>query len=465
MNEARQTCFIDMPFGDKKDPYSGGTIHFDDVYERGIEPAVIEAGLECIRGDRERTGGVIHSAMFARLLLSDFVIADMTTANPNVFYELGVRHCARPRTTIPIFSGGTPIPFDVGPVRAIPYSLENGSLTEEGAAALKSALTQRIRDALERQAVPDSPLFEFVRGFPGIELSHEMTDVFRDKVKYAEEFKRQLVDARTGCTYAEGIERLKAVEASLEDLHAMEHGTLIDLFLSYRDLEAVSEMIALYDRFPPALKESVVARQQLAMALNRRAQPGDRKRARDTLKKIIDERGGDAETYGLLGRIDKDRFSDAKSKNDPLAEGHLDAAISSYTKGFEMDPLDYYPGVNAVNLLTQKGTPEALEKAASLVPVVTFAVVRRGGIESEDYWQVATVFELACLKGDLSLANKALLRAASLAPVGWMLRTTANNLDMLITALRNKGEATEQLESFRAILTQKAHELSEGGEY
>ncbi len=464
MNEIRQSCFVDMPYGDKLDFRSGTVIHFDDIYKRGIEPAVTEAGLECIRGDQERTGGVIHSAMFARLLLSDFVIADMTTANPNVFYELGVRHCAKPQTTIPIYSGSAPIPFDVGPVRAISYSLEDGTLRDEGAKALKAALSQRIRDALERSTVPDSPLFEFVKGFPGIELSHEVTDVFRDKVKYAEKFKQRLADARTGCTAAEGTSHLKTIESELGDLHTIEHGALIDLYLSYRDVDAWGEMIVLYERFPSALRDSVLARQQLAMALNRRANPGDRKKARDILAKIIKDRGGDAETYGLLGRIDKDLFKEAKAKDDPAAEAYLDAAIDSYTKGFEMEPLDYYPGVNAVSLLTQKGTPEALKKAESLIPLVTFSVIRRGGLESGDYWEVATVFELSCIKGDFALANKALLRAVTVADAGWKLDTTANNLRLLIAAQQNRGKSAEQLELFLNFLSKKGKELAEGGE-
>jgi hypothetical protein len=128
---SRQVCFIDMPFGNKVDPKSGMTISFDQIYEVGIFPAVEEAGLQCIRGDREVTGGLNHTAMFARLLIAEFVVADMTTANPNVFYELGVRHATRPYTTIPIFATLGAPPFDVNGVRAIPYELIDGKLSPE----------------------------------------------------------------------------------------------------------------------------------------------------------------------------------------------------------------------------------------------------------------------------------------------------------------------------------------------
>ena len=157
---SRQVCFVDMPFGTKTDPRSGIEIDFDDVYERGIEPAIVGAGLEPIRGDRETTGGIIHTAMFARLLLSEFVLADLTAANPNVFYELGVRHTAKPYTTIPIFATLGAVPIDVSFVRAIPYDLVDGALTDESAAALRENIGTRIRSALTGPVSEDSPLFQ-----------------------------------------------------------------------------------------------------------------------------------------------------------------------------------------------------------------------------------------------------------------------------------------------------------------
>ena len=100
----KKLCFIDMPFGEKLDAKTGINVDFNQVYEQGIKPGVEQAGLSCLRGDHENTGGIIHTAMFARLLMSEFVVADLTTSNPNVFYELGIRHAAKPTTTIPIYA-------------------------------------------------------------------------------------------------------------------------------------------------------------------------------------------------------------------------------------------------------------------------------------------------------------------------------------------------------------------------
>jgi hypothetical protein len=77
-------CFVLMPFGQKPDS-SGTLINFDAVYKELIAPAIVEAGMEPLRADEEMTGGMIHKPMFERLILCDYAVADLTTANANVF--------------------------------------------------------------------------------------------------------------------------------------------------------------------------------------------------------------------------------------------------------------------------------------------------------------------------------------------------------------------------------------------
>ena len=139
----RALCFVDMPFGQKPDLKSGVVVDFDQIYNEAIKPAIEGCGLEALRGDQELTGGIIHSAMFARLLLAEFVVADLTLANANVFYELGIRHAAKPFTTVPIFANASALPFDVALVRAVGYQLKKGKLTKAAAQKLKSKLAKR----------------------------------------------------------------------------------------------------------------------------------------------------------------------------------------------------------------------------------------------------------------------------------------------------------------------------------
>jgi len=159
-------CFIIMPFGKKVDPAGGPDIDFDLIYKNALEVAVRDAGMEPIRADEERAGGIIHKAMFERLLLCDYAIADLTTANANVFYELGVRHTARPRTTLTIFAKHQPIAFDVNSLRSLPYGLgKNNAFREQEASALRDQVADKLRDLrnLTMEHAPiDSPVFTFL---------------------------------------------------------------------------------------------------------------------------------------------------------------------------------------------------------------------------------------------------------------------------------------------------------------
>jgi hypothetical protein len=159
----RPLCFVLLPFG-KKPAIAGGLVDFDAVYRELIAPAVAEAGLEPLRADEEMSGGVIHKPMFERLILCEYAVADLTTANANVFYELGVRHAVRPWSTVLMFAeGGGQLPFDVAPLRALPYRLDPDRTPADSAAA-RRPLTERLIEA--QKATPDSPLFQLVEGFP-----------------------------------------------------------------------------------------------------------------------------------------------------------------------------------------------------------------------------------------------------------------------------------------------------------
>src|SRR5712691_7631567 len=156
MSPERPLCFVLLPFGVKKDPATLTEINFDAIYEQAIRPAIEGAGLDPIRADEERTGGIIHKPMFERLLLCDYAIADLTTGNPNVYYELGVRHATRPATTLAIFADHQRLPFDLNFLRSLPYRLGEGNrFGPREASELASKLTHRLLDL--RSGVNDGP--------------------------------------------------------------------------------------------------------------------------------------------------------------------------------------------------------------------------------------------------------------------------------------------------------------------
>jgi len=454
----RALCFVDMPFGQKSDLKSGVLVDFDQIYNEAIKPAIEECKLEALRGDEELTGGIIHSAMFARLLLAEFVVADLTLANANVFYELGIRHAAKPFTTVPILANVSALPFDVALVRAVGYQLENGKLTEASAQNLKTELAGRLREAINGLARDDSPLFQLIPKFPGIDLPEEVTETFKDRIKEAEEFREMLSSARAQ-PLREEREALLKIRRDLGDLKTVQRSVLIELMSSFRDAEAFGELIELYNTFPAPLKEYVIVKQQFALALNRRNQSDDREKALKILDELLKNRGPDSETLGIKGRIYKDIYKEAAQAGRITATAALDDAIDAYTKGFETDPRDYYPGVNAINLLIQKGDAEALREVERLLPLVSFAVARRGGASSVDYWDLATVLELACIGEDWATANRVIAKAVLAATDSFKTATTLDNLRLLKKARERAGREVTELDGILNELSARDMEL------
>ena len=459
----RAVCFVDMPYGKKPDLASGVEVDFDSVYENAIKPAIVNCDLEPVRGDEERTGGIIHLPMFGRLLLSDYVIADLTLGNPNVFYELGIRHTARPFTTIPIYAAIRPLPFDVGLVRTIPYALEKGVLSPEAANKLRMDLEARLKETIKGAASKDSPIFQLIQSFPQIDLPHEVTEIFQDYVKHSEEFRRNLAAARAEDSDEKRRAALSGIQAGLGDIKAVQREVLIDLLLSFRDASGWDEMVRLCEDFPSSLQSNVLVRQQWALALNRRNSPGDRERAKEMLEALVKEKGADPETLGILGRVHKDRYRDLKDKESATAKmqarAALDAAIQAYTQGFQSDPRDYYPGVNAVSLLVAKGDSDALKEADRLAPLVSFAVARRGGASSSDYWDLATVLELSAIGGDWKMVDRVLPKVLEAGDKAWKVKTTLDNLVLLESARARAGQQVPELEGVLELLRERYEEL------
>jgi len=439
-----------MPFGTKHDPAGGPDIDFDKIYDTAIRPAIEDAQMEPIRADHEVTGGIIHKAMYERLLLCDFAVGDLTTANSNVFYELGVRHATRPATTVTIFASQQQIPFDVNFLRSLPYSLgEDHAFTNAEATALREALGQHLRELRNqaREGTPtDSPLFQLLDGYVAPDIARLKTDVFRERVQYSESIKRSLTEARRASDRA----AMEGVQQALGPMDQVEVGVLVDLLLSYRAVEAWDGMVALYEQLPAAARRTVLVREQVALAYNRL---NDRDRAQDLLEEILKEQGPSSETCGLLGRIFKDRWSEEQEAgNAAKARGWLKRAVKTYLQGFEADWRDPYPGINAVTLLEIRGDPASLARKDEVLPVVRYAVRQRLKGACPDYWDHATLLELAVIEGDPAAAEEHLGDALAAFREPWEPKTTANNLRLIRRARRARGAAEDWLDKTIAAL-------------
>ena len=459
-------CFVLMPFGQKPNA-KGVVVDFDAVYAELIRPSIEAAGLEAIRADEERLGGVIHKAMFERLILCRYALADLSLVNANVYYELGIRHAVRPHTTLTIFSEGVELPFDVRTNRGVPYQIDSKGRPIEVDAAV-AAISDMLR-AAQQNDVDDSPLFQLVGDLPwrnaADQLPHARTDVFRERARYAEQAKQKLQAARNdGVVTIQGAEK-ELVEAAGGTLAAVEAGIAVDLLLSYRAVKAWGEMVRVYEAMDRPLQRTSMVREQVGFALNRQA--GDAVRAEDhraaetlraravaMLKEVIAEHGPNPETNGILGRVFKDCWQEAADRGNAAASGYLKQAINAYLEGFEADWRDAYPGVNAVTLM--EFTDPIDPRQAELLRVVEYAVDRRIASTEPDYWDYATRLELAVLSRNQSLAAEALGDALAVVRETWEPETTARNLRLILEARQRRGEDTAWIDTLVSGLDAKA---------
>lgn len=243
---------------------------------------------------------------------------------------------------------------------------------------------------------------------------------------------------------------LAAIESRLGDLDAVDADVLLDLFRAYRALQDWDRMAGLYDRLPAYLRATEEVRQQLAFALNRR---GDHDDAIWHLEQVLEEHGPSCETYGLLGRVFKDLWLKARTNGrSHLAQGYLDKAIDTYVRGFETDWRDAYPGINALTLLDVKGDGRSLKLKAELLPLVRFAVKQRLKSGKPDYWDHATLLELAVLDGDEQAAARDLADALARVRESWEPVTTARNLRLIRDGRSARGTVPAWLDRILAEL-------------
>lgn len=135
------TCFVICPIGEEG---SSERSNSDSVLRHIIRPALSAKGYESIvRADGIAEPGIITAQIVQHLLDDDLVVADLTDHNPNVFYELAVRH-ASDKPVIHLIAKHQKIPFDVAPQRTIEYTLDLDGAElarnklEEAAAALQA---------------------------------------------------------------------------------------------------------------------------------------------------------------------------------------------------------------------------------------------------------------------------------------------------------------------------------------
>lgn len=124
---SEKSCFVIAPIGEAG---SETRKRSDQVLKHVIKPAVTQCGYKPVRADQMSEPGLITSQVIQHIVDDELVVADLTERNPNVFYELAIRHAIR-KPLVQLIQKGEAIPFDVAGTRTIHVDHQDLDSVEE----------------------------------------------------------------------------------------------------------------------------------------------------------------------------------------------------------------------------------------------------------------------------------------------------------------------------------------------
>jgi tetratricopeptide repeat protein len=335
-------AFIIRPFGTRKG------IDFDGVEKHLVGPALDNIGAEGRTTGEILEAGNIRIDMFQELLIADIVVADITTNNPNAFYELGIRHSLQEKRTFLIRAKlprpqtddelkEVDVPFDLKTDRYFEYDPGNPGASLE-------RLTEALREtvASNRQ---DSPVF---LSLPELKSQSKESFIpvplgFGEEVQHAEKDKDARKLTLLGLETAgfpwetTGLRNVGRAQLLIKRYGAAKTAWESLRKLDDYDLEANTALGNIYQRLDDLTSSNLALDRALKVATS----PSDL-----------------AEIHGQLGRNKKDLWTRSWStaaSTDEKARNAIDSPLlleahAQYLEAYRLDLNSYYPGLNALFL-------------------------------------------------------------------------------------------------------------------
>lgn len=339
-------CFVIRGFGEKKDA-GGRLIDFDKVDRELIKPAMEKCKLVGGTAAIVQGSGPIHRDMFQLILRAAVVICDITVHNPNVFYELGVRHALRKKFTVLV--KGTPsddrAPFDIAGLRYMEYSW-----ADPGKDVQKLIDVINAMRALDCET--DSPIFLMMPELHQANRSNisGVPPSFAQEVQLARSRKdkgwlRLLVDDVGGEIFErEGLRLVGRAQWALKDFTVAARTWKEVLASDEEDIEANHALANVYERLYCL-----------------QGNPVDLERSNQAIKRLLDHqnlspaqraealalRGRNLKTLWRLGFVELDTQEARRERAiDTLARDTYD----SYREAYRGDLNHFFPGLAALQM-------------------------------------------------------------------------------------------------------------------
>ena len=317
-----QVCFVIMPFGKKK--VGDQDVDFDFIFREVFAPAIDATPLgdgdgrflQAKRTDKDFFTGDISQEMFEYLEYSRFAVADISGLNPNVFYELGVRHRAHEAGTAVFRQVGLPIPFDINTIKAFDYEYQPA----ENVVKSKELITRVLTDSLRYNRL-DSPVQRALLA----QRARAITPTGRNLNEVLRTAENAIRDQR----WADAIEAYReAVELDRSNCRLR---LRLGLFLKDRGMwsEALQEFSSAVESEPAyadAWREKGIAENKLFLKAER---PAGAPTGEDSLRQAVTLAPKDYDSWASLGGVLK-READYLDKN-----GRTEEALATYRQAYE----------------------------------------------------------------------------------------------------------------------------------
>lgn len=184
MSESKRLCFFIAPIGESG---SDTRRRSDDVLKYIVRPACEECGYDVVRADELDTPGIITDRVIGLLLGANVVVVDLTGNNPNVFYELGIRHSAG-LPVVQILQEGARLPFDISNLNTIFFDSSSLASSDQ----CRHRLVRHIRST-EDGGVQGNPVTSYLgKAIPILATGGGKTDLVEQFEKLSERILQEL---------------------------------------------------------------------------------------------------------------------------------------------------------------------------------------------------------------------------------------------------------------------------------
>ncbi len=357
--------FIVRPFGIKQVLKKANTglekpvleaYDFDRIEKELIIPAMNNLELEGGTTGKIFEAGEIREDMFSELLLADIVVADISIHNANVFYELGIRHALKNKTTVLIKCPGyDETPFDILGFRFVSYD-------KEDPAAAIPLLMNALQDSQVSDRT-DSPVF-FTMPSLALQDTEKFFIVPCDFIEEVElatrnsELGKLALLASEADFFSWKIPALRLIGGALVNMKAFDYARLVWEKIKEKkphDIETNINLATIYQRLAEqeTAYDSPAANSLLALsdfAIQNLFDANEFSGADNKDLSIV---------YALKGRNLKTRWVNELKSTQPenisataLSSVYLEAAYHNYEKGYYENLHYFHCGINALGFLT-----------------------------------------------------------------------------------------------------------------